>query len=139
VKYSRLRESFVVRLETGEEISATVTEFARALAIDAAQVSGIGSAYHVVLGYFDRQAREYLRHTVEDEVEIVSLLGTIALKEGKPFPHLHVTVSGRDFHALAGHLFEGYVGATCELVIRPLTGYIQRTQDDATGLYLLDL
>lgn len=139
MKYARLGDTFVVRLETGEEISSTLVEFARAHAVDAAQVSGIGAAYHVVLGYFDRQARDYLRHTVEEEVEIVSLLGSIALKDGRPFPHLHVTVSGRDFRPLAGHFFEGYVGATCEVVVRPLPGYLQRTQDDATGLYLLDV
>jgi uncharacterized protein len=139
MKYARVGDAFVVRLETGEEIFSTLAEFARAVAIDAAHVSGIGSAYHVVLGYFDRQAREYSRHTVEEEVEIVSLLGNIALKDGQPFPHLHVTVSGRDYRPLAGHFFEGYVGGTCEVVVRPLSGYLQRSQDEATGLYLLDV
>jgi hypothetical protein len=139
MRYAKLGETFLVRLETGEEIVGAIAEFARAHSIDAAAVSGIGSAYDVVLGYFDRAAKAYVRHPVAEEVEIVSLLGNLALKEGQPFPHLHVTVSGRDCQGQAGHLFEGKAAATCEVIVRPLPGYAQRTQDDATGLFLLDL
>ena len=139
MRYSRLGDAFLVRLETGEEIVGTIAKFARAHSIDAGEVSGIGSAYGVVLGYFDRQSKQYERRTVEEEVEIVSLLGNLALKEGAPFAHVHVTVSGRDYRPLSGHFFEGHTAATCELVIRPLPGYAQRAKDDATGLFLLDL
>lgn len=139
MRYSRLGDAFLLRLDTGEEIVGTLGAFARAHSIDAGEVSGIGSAYGVVLGYFNRQANQYERRTVEEEVEIVSLLGNIALKEGAPFPHVHVTVSGRDYRPFSGHFFEGRTAATCELIIRPLPGYAQRTKDDATGLFLLDL
>jgi predicted DNA-binding protein with PD1-like motif len=139
MRYAKLGDAFLVRLDTGEEIVAAVAAFAHAHSIDAAAVSGIGSAYDVVLGYFDRAARAYERHPVAEEVEIVSLLGNVALKEGRPFPHLHVTVSGRDFRAMAGHIFEGKAGATCELIVRPMAGYAQRTKDETTGLFLLDL
>ena len=139
MRYERLGEAWILRLETDEEIFSTVTRFAGELAIDTASVSGIGAAHHLVLGYFDRTTRDYVRHPVEEEVEIVSLLGNISLKEGKPFPHMHVTIAGRDFQAKAGHLFEGKVGATLEIVITPLVGYVQRTKDDATGLFLLDV
>lgn len=139
MRYARLGEAFLVRIMTGEEIASTITEFARAQSIDAADVTALGAAYGVVLGYFDRVTREYVRHAVEGEVEIVSLLGNIAIKEGRPFVHLHANVSGRDFRPWAGHFFEGKAGATCEVVIRPMKGYAQRTKDEATGLFLLDL
>jgi predicted DNA-binding protein with PD1-like motif len=139
MRYARLGDSFLVRIFSGEEIVGTITEFARAHSIDAAEVSGIGAAYEVTLGYFDRGTRQYERHAVEGEVEIVSLLGNVSIKEGQPFAHLHVNVSGRDFRPHAGHFFEGKAGATCEVIIRPMKGYAQRTKDDATGLFLLDL
>jgi predicted DNA-binding protein with PD1-like motif len=139
MRSAKLGNTFLIRLETGEEIAASVIEFARAHSIDAASVSAIGAAYDVVLGYFDRQTREYSRTPVEGEVEIVSLQGNIALKEGQPFPHLHIVVSGRDCVAKSGHFFEGRAGATCELVVTPLPGYVQRTKDEGTGLFLLDL
>ncbi|MBI2222272.1 MAG: DNA-binding protein [Acidobacteria bacterium] len=139
MRYAKLGDGFLVRLATGEEIVGAITEFAHAHSIDAASVSAIGSAYDVVLGYFDRATRSYERHAVPGEVEISSLLGNIALKEGRAFPHLHVTVGGRDFRALAGHLFEGKAGATCEVIFRPMPGCVQRVKDEATGLFLLDL
>jgi predicted DNA-binding protein with PD1-like motif len=139
MRYARLGDAFLLRLYTGEEIVATATEFARAQSIDAGEVSAIGAAYDVVLGYFDRATKQYERHAVEGEVEIVSLLGNLAIKEGQPFAHLHAAVAGRDFRPYAGHLFEGKAGATCEIVIRPMKGYAQRTKDEATGLFLLDL
>lgn len=139
MKSTPLGDSYLLRLETGEEILPAVVEFARAHGIEAGSLSAIGSAYGVVLGYFDRQARDYTRTTVEEEVEIVSLQGNLALKEGQPYAHVHVTVSGRDFRALAGHLFEGRAGATCEVLIRPLPGRVRRVKDDRTGLFLLDL
>src|SRR5512133_2973098 len=139
MRYDRLGDAWILRLDTDEEIFSTITRFAGELAVDTASVSGIGAVHHLVLGYFDRATRDYVRHAIEEDVEIVSLLGNISLKENKPFPHLHITVSGRDFQVKGGHLFEGKGGATCEVVITPMKGYARREKDDATGLFLLDL
>ena len=129
----------MVRLETGEEIHASLKELATRERIDVAGIEGIGSVYDTVLGYFDRGTREYLRRTVPEEMEILSLAGNLAIKESQPFAHLHIVLGGRNYEALAGHLFEGKTGATCEIIVRPLKGYVQRKLDPATGLYLLDL
>ncbi|MBI2833711.1 MAG: DNA-binding protein [Acidobacteria bacterium] len=139
MRYLKAGGSYVVRLETGEEIFSSVVRFAADRRIDAASITGIGAAYDLVLGYYDRANQEYLRRSVPDEVEIVSLVGNLAIKEGQPFPHVHVALGTREFQALAGHLFEGKVAGTCELVIRPLDGFMQRTKDDRSGLFLLDL
>lgn len=139
MQYQKTADSYVVRLATGEEIVGAVTRFARDMRIDTGAVTGIGSVNNVVLGYFDMATKEYLKKTIEPDTEIVSLAGNIALKEGQAFPHLHVTLGTRDFQAFAGHLFEGRVAATCELVIRHLPGIVQRKKDDATGLFLLDV
>ena len=130
---------YLVRLETDEEIVGTITHFCDDQRIDTAIVAGIGSVHHAVLGYFDRAGKEYLRRTIEPDCEIVSLEGNISLKEGKAYPHVHVTLGTRDFQALAGHLFEGRVAATCELYFRVLPKIVQRRKDEASGLWLLDV
>ncbi len=139
MQYTKTADSYLLRLDTDEEIIAAITKFANDRRIDSGTVSGIGSVHHVVLGYFDRETKQYLRRPVEPDCEIVSLAGNIAVKEGKPFAHVHVTLGTRDFQALAGHLFEGKVAATCELVIRALPGLVQRKADAATGLWLWDV
>lgn len=135
----RLGDTYLVRLMTGEEITGAIVEVAAAHRIDAGHVSGIGAAYDVSLGYFDRATREYVRQTFHEEMEILALSGTIAIKEGRPFGHLHATFGRRDFTTVGGHLFEARTGATCELVIQPLAGYLQRVKDEAMGLFLLDV
>jgi predicted DNA-binding protein with PD1-like motif len=135
----RLGDAYLLRLDTGEEIFTGIADFAARQAIEAGFVSGIGAARGVVLGYYDLQRREYIRRTIESDVEIVSLSGNIALKDERPFPHLHILVSGPDFGVLGGHFFEGRTAATCELLIRPLPGPARRVFDATTGLFLLDL
>jgi uncharacterized protein len=137
--YLKTGDSFLLRLDSGEELVAAVAGFANDRRVDVGSVAGIGSVHHAVLGYFDRATAEYLRRSVEAECEIVSLAGNIVLREGHPFPHLHATLGTRDFQALAGHLFEAIVAATCELIIRPLPGLVMRRKDQTTGLYLWDL
>ncbi len=139
MRYLKLGEAFVVRLETGEAIHASLQELARLERIDVAGIEGIGAMYDAVLGYFDRATKEYLKKAVPEEMEILSLAGNLSVKESQPFAHLHVVLGGRNYEAVAGHLFEGRTGATCEIIVRPLPGFVRRTLDPATGLFLLDL
>jgi uncharacterized protein len=139
MRATRLGDTWIVRLTTGEEIGAAIVSVAAAEKIDAGTVLGIGAAYDVVLGYFDRETRAYERKTFAEEMEILSLSGNLSIKENRPFAHVHVTLGRRDFTTIGGHLFEGKAGATCELVIRPLAGYLRRVRDEATGVFLLDV
>ncbi len=134
MRYLKLGDAYIMRLAIDDEIHASLKELATREGIDAAGIEGIGSVHHAVLGYFDRETREYVRKSVPGEMEIVSLAGNLAVKDAEPFAHLHVVLGGRDFQAVAGHLFEGRTAATCEIIVRPLKGYIRRTLDPATGL-----
>ena len=136
MQYQKLGDTYLLRLDAGEEVFAAVARFAEDRRIDAGSVSGIGSVHHAVLGYYEREARQYARRTVESDAEVVALTGNIAVKEGRAFPHLHVVLGTRDFQALAGHLFEAIVAATCELTVRPLQGIVMRNLDETTGLWL---
>lgn len=139
MRYVKAGDAYLVRLDTDEEIWSGIERFAADQKVDLGVVSGIGSVYDIVLGFYDRAAGDYVRRTIAEEMEIVSLLGNISLKEGRAFPHLHVTLGTRDYRALAGHLFEGKVAATCEVVIRPLPGLVHRRRDEKLGLYLWDV
>lgn len=139
MRYQQFGDTYVVRLETGSDIPTAIVDFAADQRIDAGSVAGVGAGFDWVLGYFDRHAREYTRQTFAGEWEILALQGNLAIKDGRPFAHLHVTLGGRDFRTIGGHLFEGRVGATVELVIRKLPGYQLREKDEATGLFLLEI
>jgi predicted DNA-binding protein with PD1-like motif len=135
----RVREVAMLRVSTGASIREALDQWTGSHQVAAALVEGIGAAYEVELGYFDRDRREYVRRVVEGDVEIASLQGNVTLKEGRPFAHLHVVVTGPDGAALGGHLFDARAGATCELVVTVLDRAVGRVYDEATGVWLLDL
>ncbi len=134
-----VRDIALLRIPTGDSIPDTIVEWARSAAVSGGTVLGLGAAYDVEIGYFHRDRREYSRRRLDGDVEIVALVGNLALKEGAPYAHLHVTVAGPDGIAHAGHFFAGRAAATCEVSITVFDRPVQRSEDPATGLWLLDL
>jgi predicted DNA-binding protein with PD1-like motif len=92
-----------------------------------------------VVGFYDIERREYDRIPVEEETEVLALLGNVSVTDDGPRVHAHATLSRRDGSALGGHLFEGRAGATLEVFVLEVPGELRRVPDDATGLPLLDL
>jgi predicted DNA-binding protein with PD1-like motif len=131
--------AWILRLETGEEIIAAVKDFCRAKGITAGWVSGIGALSRATLGYFVRSEGVYIYTQLTGDHELISLLGNLSQLEGETFPHLHAALSGPDFAVRGGHLSEGVIAATGELVIAPLGGSLQRRLYPESGLKLLDL
>jgi predicted DNA-binding protein with PD1-like motif len=127
----------VVVLATGEEVMESLTSVAREHAVEGARVAGIGALRGATLGFYDLARKDYDRFRIEEEVELLSLLGNISRFEGRPRVHLHATVSGRDGAARGGHVFDAVVGATCELFVSPLPAALERLQDDGVGLPLI--
>jgi predicted DNA-binding protein with PD1-like motif len=139
MQFKRIEDTWVIRLETGEEIIASLTGLCKAEGIAAGQVSGIGALSRAVLGYFVRPEGEYIYTELSGDHELLSLSGNISLLEGEPFPHLHAALSGPDFAVRGGHLSEGVIAATGELVVIPFEGELPRRFFPESGLKLLDL
>jgi hypothetical protein len=135
-----LPDGFLIRFHRGEEVFSGLVAFAKRSGITAAWVNALGAMSSAELGYWDAEDQQYVRLPVEEEVEVAALVGNIARFEGEPIPHLHATLTRRDFSALGGHLFKGVAGATVEVYVRnyPGTGLI-RARDAAIGLNLWSL
>ncbi|MGH2710887.1 MAG: PPC domain-containing DNA-binding protein [Actinomycetota bacterium] len=130
---------FLVRLEQGEEVVGQLTSLASAEGIGAAELSGIGAFERAVIGFYDLETKEYDRIPVEEETEVLSLLGNLSVADDGPRVHAHVSLGRRDGSALGGHLFEGNCGATLEIFVREEPGELRRVPDPAAGLPLLEL
>jgi predicted DNA-binding protein with PD1-like motif len=90
-------------------------------------------------GYFELQKRDYKRIDLDEQVEVVSLVGNVAIGHDGPKLHAHVVVGKRDGSAYGGHLIEGHVRPTLEIVLIETPAYLKRRSDPATGLALIDL
>jgi predicted DNA-binding protein with PD1-like motif len=76
---------------------------------------------------------------IAEQVEVLSLLGDIALDDGQPKLHAHVVVGRRDGTTRGGHLLEGHVWPTLEVIVTESPHHLQRSMDRETGLALIRL
>lgn len=128
---------YAVVLESGEEVVASLTRFAETEQLDASQITAIGAFDHAVLGFFDFSKRDYRKNVVDEQLELLSLIGDFALEDGKPKMHAHVTVGRSDGSTRGGHLLEARVHPTLEAMITESPGHLHRVYDPETGLALI--
>jgi predicted DNA-binding protein with PD1-like motif len=128
---------YAVVLETGEEVVAALSRFVQSKKLEASQITAIGAFEHTVLGFFDFSIKDYRRNVVAEQVELLSLIGDVALEDGKPRIHAHVTVGRADGSTRGGHLLEARVHPTMETIITESPKHLRRVYDAKTGLALI--
>jgi uncharacterized protein len=133
----RGERTFVVVFDKGDEVVEGLTDFAGRERLRASHVTGIGALSGVTLGYFDPAARRYREIPVVEQVEVLSLLGVITLDGEKHKLHAHIVVGRADGSTRGGHLLDGRVFPTLELVVEELPKHLQRRTDPETGLALI--
>jgi len=129
--------TFVVVLATGDEAMTSIAAFAREQQLRATQFSAIGAFSRVVVAYFDWAAKEYRNLQIDEQVEVLSLVGDITLDEDEHKVHAHVVVGKRDATAHGGHLVEGHVRPTLEILLTETPTYVRRRFDAESGLALI--
>jgi len=129
----------VVNLTRGENIRAKVEEMAFKESIVGAEVSAIGAVANPELGYYKLDERDYIRRFFPGDWELLSLLGNITQKDGKPFLHAHASLSGKDFNVIGGHLFDARVAVVVEMLITRIGTPLRRVYCDDVGLHCWEL
>jgi uncharacterized protein len=130
--------TFAVVLTTGEEIVSSVTSFATEHQLRATQFTAIGALSHAVVAFFDWTIRQYRNIPVDEQVEVLSLLGDVTLDQNKPKVHAHVVLGKADASAHGGHLVEGWVRPTLEIIMTETPTHLRRRFDPESGLSLID-
>ena len=133
------QKTFVLVFDKGDEVIQELTAFAKSNRLAASHFTAIGAFSEVTLGYFEAQRRDYKRIVIAEQVEVLSLVGDIALKDGEPRVHAHVVLGKADGTAHGGHLLQARVWPTLELVLTESPKRLQRRSDEETGLALIDL
>ena len=131
--------TFAIVFGKGDEVVEGLTRFAREQRVTGAGLTAIGAVSDVTWGYFDWEKKDYRRTSLDEQVEVVTLAGNIALKDGRPKVHAHIVVARENGNAVGGHLLEAHVRPTLEVVVTETPAYLQRREDPETGLALIDL
>ena len=138
MQYRVFGDTYVVRLQRGEEVLACLRELCEKESISLGTVSAIGAVNHVVVGVYRVDEQKYVANTFDRVMELTSLMGNITEKDGEPYLHLHATFGDLTGKVIGGHLNEAVVSATCELFVRKVEGHVGRRLDPETGLNIFD-
>ena len=133
-------KTMVVILDTGDEILSSLKSVARTEHLAGSSFKAIGALSNVELGWFNWETKEYQTAVkLEEQVEFLSLIGDIALKDGKPQVHAHLVIGRKDGTAHGGHLLSATVRPTCEIVITESPKHLQKEIDPESGIALIRL
>ncbi|MQA74746.1 MAG: DUF296 domain-containing protein [Solirubrobacterales bacterium] len=133
-------KTYVVVFSAGDEAIEGLQGFARSEGLSAASLKGIGAFADARLGFFDWEAKRYEPVVVSEQVEVLSLIGDVALGEdGVPQLHAHFVLGCRDGRAVGGHLLAATVRPTLEIVLTEAPAQLRKRGDPETGLALIDL
>ncbi len=134
------QRTIIVVLETGEEAFTTLTRFANTAGISGASLTAIGAFENAVIGWFDIATKSYRKIRVDEQCEVLSALGDIATgDDGKASLHIHVVLGLADGTTRGGHLLEGKVRPTLEVVLEETSAALRRRKRPELGIALIDL
>jgi uncharacterized protein len=132
--------TFVVILDTGDEILSCLKSVAQSQHLAASSFKAIGALSDVELGWFNWERKKYETAVkLHEQVELLSLIGDIALKDNEPQVHAHLVIGRRDGSAHGGHLLSATVRPTCEIVITESPKHLQKEIDPESGVALIRL
>lgn len=136
-----VEKGFFIKLERGEPVMRTLTDFCEKRGIQGGVLQAVGAVKNAEVGYYDLNKREYFFKKFPEDREVASLMGNIAMVEGKPFIHAHAVLSAMNdvLDCVGAHLKEAEVAVTLEVFLTPFDMPLTREYDEGTGLKLLDL
>jgi len=132
--YRKSGNTYIIRIDRGEEVMEKLLEVIKREKIRLAHVEAIGACDYVKVGLFDVNEQQYHSKEFNGAMEITSLLGNITEKDGEPYIHLHINCGDEDCHVIGGHLNACRIAATCEMFVTELEGSVGRQVDERIGL-----
>ncbi len=137
MEYQKFENTYVLRVNKGEEIVSKIKELCEKEDIKLAEITGLGASNLVEIGLFNVNTKEYKTNTFEGMFEITSLVGNATTKDGNVYLHLHINFSDDSNNVKGGHLVRCNVSATSEIIINKIDGIVERNLNEEIGLNLM--
>jgi predicted DNA-binding protein with PD1-like motif len=129
---------YAVIFGKGDEAFSGLSDFAEKYHVTSAHFTAIGALNGATVAWFDAQRKMYKKIPVAGQVEVISMIGDIALYQGKPVVHTHMVVGRPDGTTLGGHVLDAYVSPTLEVMVTVDPIAMQKRLDPETDLTLID-
>jgi uncharacterized protein len=133
-------KTFVLVFETNDELAQGLKQFASDQKLASASFKAIGALSSVRLGWLNWETKQYEPSvSLNEQLELLSLIGDVAMKDGEPLVHAHAVVGKRDGTAHGGHLLQAHIRPTCEAVLTESPVHLRKEYDASAGILLIKL
>lgn len=139
-KYIDVKRRLIGRFQYDNDLLQEINKLIINEDIRSGEIRLIGAVKKARFGYFEQEKRQYKYLELDEHMEIVSAIGNISLKNGKPFPHVHITLADKNGNVHGGHLMEGTKIFAAEYIILDYgENNLERVDDEFTGLQMWNL
>jgi predicted DNA-binding protein with PD1-like motif len=128
--------SLLARLDHDGDIMIQIIELAKKEGIQTCIFSAIGALTQAKIAIYDQKSHEYNEILLDEPMELLSFTGNISVRDGSPFVHAHVVLTGSDHQVRGGHLIQGKIFAAELYLVELLGKPLIRKRDLVTGLHL---
>jgi predicted DNA-binding protein with PD1-like motif len=139
VQFQREDGRFQLRFMAGERMLGPLLEWLGRENVGYASLTGLGAVSTATVSYWNAETQQYETHELTEQMEVVSLIGNVTLRDGEPFVHAHVALGRRDLSLVGGHLNDLSVHPTLEISLVPGPQPVHRALDESCGLYVMHL
>jgi predicted DNA-binding protein with PD1-like motif len=130
---------WIAVLQEGEEAKQSLLEIAKKEKIEDASFVALGAFAKATVAYFDWKKKKYQDIPVDEQVEVITLVGDIVPDEkGKASLHAHTVLGRSDGSTRGGHLQEGHVRPTLEITITEIPAHLTRRKHKDLGVALIE-
>lgn len=124
----------IIRLFSDEDINEKLIEVCKRHNVKTAVIlSGLGQLKKFQLGYF-KEKNNYIKKRFYKPYELLSLTGNICYQNNDYILHLHAVLGDEKKNTVGGHLIEGKVEITNEIILLKTDINIMRRFEENSGL-----
>jgi predicted DNA-binding protein with PD1-like motif len=137
-RYIKTPTGYLLVLRMGDNVFEQLEAFAICEQVPSASLSAIGFA-HVTFGFWDADKKQFNPRTFRN-VEMASIVGSLAWKEGRPSIHAHGVAGDSHFDTYGGHILAMEVGTgSLEVTVTTYPQRLERGVDPRIGANVLGL
>lgn len=138
MEYKKFGNTYIVRLDVGDEIMESLKKFVTDEKIKLAQINGLGGASDFTIGVRNPITKQYDPIEYSGRYEIANIHGNATLLDGEPYLHIHFGCGNEKGEYHGGHLIKCVIGATAEIFVTTYDGVINRQLDPKTELEVFE-
>lgn len=128
-------KTYVLVLAANDDVQSALLTFVKKEHVAAAHFTAIGGVKEPVVGWFDPARKQYKLMALDEQVEVLTLSGDVALSsKGDPVVHSHAVFGRPNGEAWGGHVVKATVAPMLEVFLTAYPEPLRKVPDSTFGI-----